>query len=48
MTGTQQLEHDFDLLAGEITSVVVLLAPHTQSALIDVGSGASAKVLLLV
>lgn len=48
MTRTQQLQHDLDLLAGEVASVVVLLALHPQRALVDVGSGASAKVLLLV
>lgn len=48
VTGAQQLEHDFDLLAGEVASVIVLLTLHSQRALVDVGSGASAEVLLLV
>lgn len=48
VTRTQQLEHHFDLLAGDVTFVVVLLALHPQRALVDVSSGASAEVLLLV
>lgn len=48
VTRTQQLEHHFDLLAGDVTFVVVLLALHPQRTLVDVSSGASAEVLLLV